>query len=249
MIEIINSEEDKISFITDMSPTLANAIRRSSLEIPILAIDEVEFIKNDSALYDEIIAHRLGLTPLKTEKLNEIEKCICKGKGCSKCTSSFKLSAKGPGTVYSDGLKPKSSVLYKMPLTLLEENQEIEFVAKARVGRAVDHSKYSPGLVFYRDYAEIKINGGDEEIAKACPTHAIELTEGKLRISDLNKCDLCMACVEVSKKSGGDSIEVKPSGKLIFFIESWKQISAKEILEESINSLNKNLKELSKQMK
>ena len=51
MIKLKNydKKQGKISFITDMSISLANAIRRSVLEIPIMAIDEVEIIKNDSA--------------------------------------------------------------------------------------------------------------------------------------------------------------------------------------------------------
>ena len=50
-IKNYNKEEQKISFITDMSISLANAIRRSVLEIPIMAIDGVDISKNDSALY------------------------------------------------------------------------------------------------------------------------------------------------------------------------------------------------------
>ena len=50
--------------------SLANAVRRSVAEVPTLAIDEVEIYKNDSPLYDEMLALRLGLVPLKTEKGN-----------------------------------------------------------------------------------------------------------------------------------------------------------------------------------
>ncbi len=54
-----------------MAIELANALRRSVDEIPVLAINEVDIYKNDSALYDEIIAHRLGLIVLKNQKLKE----------------------------------------------------------------------------------------------------------------------------------------------------------------------------------
>ena len=67
MIKIIKKSDDKIIFNTDMSISLLNALRRSVNEIPILAIDSLEISKNDSALYDEIIAHRVGLIPLKNE--------------------------------------------------------------------------------------------------------------------------------------------------------------------------------------
>ena len=65
MIKINEKSDDKISFTTDINISLVNAIRRSVNEIPILAIDELEITKNDSALYDELIAHRAGLIPLK----------------------------------------------------------------------------------------------------------------------------------------------------------------------------------------
>ena len=134
-IKDYDKEKQKISFITDMPVSLANAIRRSALEIPIMAIDEVEVSKNDSALYDEIIAHRLGLIPIKTSKtIKEIK---------------FKLKEKGPKTVYSTDIKPTIGIDYKIPLVILGDGQEIEIVANANLGKGIEHIKYSPGLVYY----------------------------------------------------------------------------------------------------
>ena len=58
-------EEGKLSFIIkDSTPAFANTLRRIMIEeVPTMAIEEIEFRKNNSILYDEIIAHRLGLTP------------------------------------------------------------------------------------------------------------------------------------------------------------------------------------------
>src|SRR3989338_6585252 len=94
MIKIKNYDKEKqrMQFIADMETSLANAIRRSVLEIPIMAIDEVEIIKNDSALYDEIIAHRLGLIPIKTDKSSKEIK--------------FKLKEIGPKMVYATDITP-----------------------------------------------------------------------------------------------------------------------------------------------
>ena len=45
-----------------------NALRRVMLsELPKLAIDEVIIYDNTSPLFDEIIAHRLGLIPIPTD--------------------------------------------------------------------------------------------------------------------------------------------------------------------------------------
>jgi DNA-directed RNA polymerase subunit D len=214
MIKLINKSEDKIAVKTDMSASMANAIRRSVNYIPILAIDSLEITKNDSALFDEMIAHRTGLVPLKHENLRLASECDCgKEEGCGKCSIKLKLSATGPCTVYSDEMSPKKIVLYKMPITILDKDQELEFVATAKVKRGVDHAKHSPGLIYYR-YSE-DLEKEDEESFK------------KL--------------VEDAKKTEGK--------EMTMFVESWGQISAKEMFSEAITILNKEIKDLIKNIK
>ena len=71
-MEKINESKNQLVFKAEIDESLTNAIRRYINKIPLLAIDEVEISKNDSALYDETVAHRMGLIPLKTkEKLKE----------------------------------------------------------------------------------------------------------------------------------------------------------------------------------
>src|SRR3989338_2422601 len=111
-MDIIQNTPDKLILYMESNEQLANAIRRSVSEIPTLAIDEVEIFKNDSALYDEVLAHRLGLVPLKTEKSMN-----------AKTQIDLKLSKKGPGLVYAEDLQGQAEVIYgKIPLTLLGEN-------------------------------------------------------------------------------------------------------------------------------
>jgi DNA-directed RNA polymerase subunit D len=234
----IDKKENKIKISAGISASLANAIRRSSLEIPILAIDEVEFRKNDSVLYDEVLALRLGLLPLKTpDNMNLKEDCKCK-EGCSKCELQLKLKAKGPGVVYGGELGEE--VVYpKMPLTELKDKQKLELIGFARLGRGIDHTKYSPGLIYYSYSPEIK--EGDKDTKK--------------RIIEVDKKDF-----EDIKKGGekaGDFIgqvvnfednylEVKKGKELNLTIESWGQIPPEEILEKSIEVIKNNLKEIKK---
>ena len=96
-----NKNSEKLNFKTKIGISLANAIRRSVNNIPVLAIDSIEISKNDSALYDEMIAHRMGLVPLKNEKLKLGKDCDCqKDEGCGKCSVKFKISAVGPCSLF-----------------------------------------------------------------------------------------------------------------------------------------------------
>lgn len=248
-MKIIKKDKEKLIFAAEIDETLANAIRRSVNEIPVLAIDEVEIYKNDSVLYDEIIAHRLGLVPLKMEKgMNMAEECSCKGKGCSKCAVQLKLSGKKPGTVYSGDLKGKAEVVYgKMPITLLREDQEIELVAFARLGRGMDHAKFSPGLAYYRNLAEIEIKDCNacKKCIESCPLGLIKV-EKKAGVEENWKCDLCDACVEKCKTEGNNSIKISPSKEIVFFIESFGQMESKEMLLNAIDALKDNLKKVTK---
>lgn len=220
MIKIQNHDEKKgkLSFVTDMPVSLANAIRRSVLEIPTMAIDEVEIIKNDSALYDEIISHRLGLVPIKTEKTVKEMK--------------FKLKAIGPKIVYSSDIKPSVEVDYEIPIVLLDNEQELEIVVEARVGKGIEHIKYSPGLVFFRhslepeilDFVSIDENG-------KVSFHEGEIKE-KLDEESINKIK-----------------KLKEINEIVFEIESWGQIKTKDIFIRAIAALEDNLDEFSKALK
>ncbi len=175
MIKITNKSNEKLSFKTDVNTSLMNAIRRSANYIPLLAVDSLEISKNDSALYDEIIAHRMGLLPLKYEELKLPSECDCgKEEGCGKCAIKVKLSAVGPGIIYSDQLSPKGVSLLKMPITILDKEQELEFVAIAKMGRGIEHAKFSPGLIHYKYEGDAK-NISDEDFKKITEKDAKEL--------------------------------------------------------------------------
>lgn len=253
-IEKIYESEEKMSFvIRGINFSFANAIRRAATEIPVLAIDTVEFYKNDSALYDEILAHRLGLVPLKASKtFTSKEECSCKGKGCLKCTAVLKLKAKGPKTVYASELKAKDCepVYGEMPLVVLEKDQELELVAEAVLGMAKEHAKFSCGLIWFNALPEVTIKGCDlcMKCLDVCPKKAITVKDKNITIDPL-KCDLCEACVELCKELK-NAITIKPSQEdFIFNVESFGQKTPKEIFIEAVEILNKNLKQLDKAIK
>jgi len=245
-IKKLSKSEEKLSFlIKGINYSIANAIRRSVLEIPTLAIDTVEFYKNDSALYDEILAHRLGLIPLKAPKtFTSREKCSCKGKGCMKCTALLKLKAQGPKTVYSSELKGKGvEVVYKdMPVVILAKDQELELVAEATLGTGRQHAKHTPGLLWFNAVPIVKEIKQAEKAVKVSPQEF-----EKIKKNDLKTCqDYLNEIVESDNKF----LKIEASDTdFIFFIESFGQLSPEEIFLEAINSMNENLEDLAKALK
>lgn len=156
-IELIKQKGEKATFLLKkITPTKANTLRRLIIdEVPTMAINEVEFRKNSSVMYDEVVAHRLGLIPLKTDikSYNLPSECKCKGEGCAKCQLKITLKAKGPKTVMSSEIKspdPKIKPVYDMPIVKLLKDQELEIEATAVLGKGKEHIKFSPALAFYK---------------------------------------------------------------------------------------------------
>lgn len=239
-MKIIEKKDNEITFTAEIEESLANAMRRYLNQIPILAIDEVEISKNDSPLYDETIAHRIGLIPLKMNKTMG-----------EKTTSQLKLSSKKGGMVYSGEFVGKLKVVYdEIPITSLKKGQELELVATTKVGKGVNHPKFSSGLVFYRNVVDIKISKDcPKEVINICPQKIFELKGDKVATKDVEKCDVCEACIELCKKKRKkDAINLIPTKNLMITIESWGQLSIEEMIKRTIEILKKDLKEVSKKI-
>lgn len=256
-IKILKSEDNKLNFLfKDTNPVIVNTLRREIIsDVPVMAIRNVNFVKNSSALFDEIIAHRLGLIPLVADLkgYNISEECSCKGKGCAKCRVSITLNSEGPITVYADDLKfkdPKVKSVYpKIPIIKLLKGQELEFEASAGLGKGKEHAKFIPGLIYYKGFPKIKVEkcDGCGDCVKECPVNILE-TKGKtVNVKNIEKCLLCMACEEICPKHG---IFVEASDKdFIVTIESWGQLSPKEILLSALDELDKKIDEFEKEFK
>jgi len=122
-------------------------------EVPIMAIDDVMVLENNSVMYDEILAHRLGLVPVTTDQsYNLPEECSCKSElGCEKCRASLSLeieASEASEVVYSSQLKPENPdvrpVSDKIPIVKLTQGQRIKLEAYARLGRGRVHAKWQP---------------------------------------------------------------------------------------------------------
>jgi DNA-directed RNA polymerase subunit D len=231
-MENIVKSDLKYVFKAEIDDSLVNSIRRYVGQIQIAAIDDVEISKNDSPLYDETVAHRMGLIPLKQNGKKE---------------GKLKLSSQTKGFVYSGSLKGDFEIVYpKMPITLLSEEQEIEIVANVKMGKGQDHAKFSPGIMNYREVSEISMDKEVAEKLKSSIPHAEFKSKGdKILLVDDKEKEVADIIEGFSEKYN-KKIDVKPTGEMIISLESFGQIDAKSIFSKAIEALKKDLGELGK---
>ncbi len=144
-LSILENNEESIKFrLSDTNYSFANALRRAMINgVGTLAIDTVTFYDNSSAMFDEYLAHRIGLIPIVTPKDYE-----------GKDEVVFSLSAEGPGIVYSKDLVSTAKGVKvandNLPIIKLAEGQKLKIDCKAVFKTAALSSKFQPGLVTYK---------------------------------------------------------------------------------------------------
>ncbi len=144
-IEVLESNAKVFRFLLKgSSSTEANALRRAAINsVPCFAINSITFYENTSAVFDEYIAHRIGLIPINTPAKGYTEKDEI----------LFTLDATGPKTVYSKELKGADEDVQvanpDIPIIKLGEEQRVRIDGKAIMATGQKHSKFQAGLVTY----------------------------------------------------------------------------------------------------
>jgi len=257
-MKLKNLHSDKYTgtfIITGTAPAYINTLRRLVVsKVPAMAIEDVKFVENGSALYDEMVAHRMGFVPFHTDLKSYFvkEKCKCKGAGCARCQVAMTVNKTGPCIVYAENIKckdPKITPVYpKMPVVKLFEGQTLKAEMTACLGCGKDHAKFSPGAIFFQGHPVFKIQ--EAKNAKACvdicPKKILKLDGKKLKVTDEAKCDLCQAC----KDACPDAIRVEGSEEdFIVNVESWGQLTVKQMLATAIEVFESELDELDAEIK
>jgi DNA-directed RNA polymerase subunit D len=239
--------------LEDTDVYFVNSLRRVMIaELPKLAIDDVIIYDNTSALFDELISHRLGLIPIPTnlQDLNFRNECTCEGKGCPSCTVRYTLSKEGEGVVFSGDLQPEvpsfAITETTIPIVELMKDQRVILEVEAVLGRGRDHAKWQVVLApRYRMETKISVDKKRINDVKAfieeLPKDLVELKGDKLELKDLSK----MATLEsYLDKNKVDYITInKDPSKLLFSFETDGSMSAKAALQESITILTKKYEE------
>jgi DNA-directed RNA polymerase subunit D len=253
-IEIIEESDYSIKFILkNASTALANSLRRAMKSlVPTLAVDYVDFYLNTSYLYDEVIAHRIGLVPIKTDldKFNFQQDCVCGGEGCPNCQISFRLNVEGPKIVLSGDFisdDPEITPVFdNIPIVELYEGQQLMLEAVARLGTGKEHAKFQPVSVCgFKIIPEIKIENCNscEACVEACPRNVFEVKDGKIEVVNLLNCSFCLECVKVCEEK---AIEVNETDKFLFTVEATGALPVKTVIKKAIEILIERAEEMNK---
>jgi len=151
----------------DVDYSFVNSVRRSLVSmVPCLALHEIDFhmgslgsyvdeesgdekeYESISAMFNEIIAHRLGMLPVPTDKKTVEAFGGTINDDSKQPDIMYSLHKQGPCTVYSGDLEPVNgddSLIIpetNVPIVKLSEGQAILVYAKAKMGVASQHTKW-----------------------------------------------------------------------------------------------------------
>lgn len=259
-IEIIKNEKNKIRFKLYISNHLSNAIRYVCFsEVPTLAFENVSFISNSSQVtHDLYLAHRLGLIPIECNEKHEDIKynimCECDDY-CESCSVVFKLNVKNTTNKYIN--VTSSDIQYKnenfkplknFPITKLNPQQELSFIAIAKKGIGKMHSKWYPvSRVSFTPVVNIKTNINmcnnlkeKKLLVETCHKKIFYLNESNnVDIEDIENCDLCKKCEKQS-----DKLKIIETNQKMGEIDSNGQLKSSYIFLKSIDVLLRKFKVL-----
>ena len=264
---VLASLDDSLARFTlsGASPAFANAFRRAMIgEVPTLAIEDVRIYDNTSALFDEMLAHRLGLIPIRTDlqSYSTKEKCSCGGAGCPACTATYTLSVEGPKTVTSSDLIPQDPkvgpVHGNIPIVKLTKGQKLVIEARATLNTGRMHAKWQPTLVCgYKNHPVVTISDACDACALCvdeCPRGILEVKGKKVAVVNgkLPDCSMCRLCERACLASGiGEEPAIAISAekdRFIFVVESDGSLTTKEIMNRALQYIREQADELERQL-
>ena len=223
----------------DVNYSFVNSVRRSLVSmVPCLALHEIDFhmgslgsyvdeesgdereYESISAMFNEIVAHRIGMLPIPTDGKTIEAFGNSVGDDSKQPDIMYSLHKQGPCTVYSGDLEPVSgddSLVIpetNVPIVKLAEGQAILVYAKAKMGNAQKHTKWQCAVAprFYQ-----------------APTITVSSGKGSKAIFDIvDKKDF--------KKKGKSHVidnPVKAHAALSKLEQLWNDKEAKESMEVS----------------
>ena len=248
-VGVISLTDDTVRFTLEgVDVAFANALRRTmTADVPCMTIDDLFIFDNSSVIPDEMVAQRLGYTPLKTDLDSYVlpEDCECGSElGCALCRVVLTLDVEADvetrvvtsGDLVSEDPKIVA-VSPNIPITKLAPGQAIRLEAYARLGTGKTHSKWQPvSSAIYQHIGDIEIDKTCTACAKcveACPRGVLAIEEGKLQVVDINSCILCGECVNACPVDPAAISQGHKPDVFLFTVESTGCLPPERIVSEA----------------
>jgi len=259
-VSIVNLTEDTIRFLIEgVDTAFVNSLRRAMVaEVPTMTIEDIFYFDNSSLVPDEILANRIGFTPLKTDLDSYVlpEDSDCNAElGCPKCRAVLTMDVEATEnsvTVYSGDLTPDdpntAPVSDKIVLAKLADGQAIRFEAYAQLGQGRVHSKWSPvSMCVYQNVSMVPITDKTkaEECVIDCKDAAV-IEKDYLKIIDIQKFESCKRCRELAPRE--IIMENLRSDEFLFTVESTGALTPKRIVTEAVKILKQKLAALAEKV-
>jgi len=259
-VTVLSTGDDTIRFTVDgCDAAFANALRRTMVaEVPTMAVEDIFYYDNTSVVPDEVLAHRIGLVPLKTDLEHYVlpQDCTCKAElGCPKCRVTLSLNVKAedePRTVYSGDLQPVDPAIAPVSpyimLAKLAPGQSVSLEAYAQLGKGKQHTKFSPvSMAVYHNVAEIK---SDAETASRCaeeaPTGVVVSKKDTVKVVDIQAFGRSKSCVALL---GDETLKshMVPD-EYVFAVESTGALPPDRIVVEAVRILTAKIEEVKRKV-
>jgi len=251
--------------VIGIDPPIANALRRLMIaRVPTVAFHQVTIAENSSEIPDEILAHRIGLVPLRAPPTQFAAMTADSDKYDVSNSLKFELDVtcvdKASAQVYTRqlrwvaedaGLREKfrpadvGPVHDNILLASLAPGQRIALSAIAILGRGETHAKWSPvGTAFYRMLPEVRLEKkvkGEKAAAlvATCPVGVFDIEDGEAVVLDGGRnCTVCRECIR------SEEYPVKLSRNkrhYIFSVESTGAYLARDIFKAAIEEFKQTL--------
>ncbi len=271
-VKSLGQKEDFLKvLVEDTEPAYINALRRVLIaDVPKMAIEDVEFhlgpiraedgkeYESVAPLFDEMIAHRLGLVPIPTDLAlyNRREDCpTCHGEGCPSCTIIYSLNKRGPGLVTSADMEPIGDTKLRpkdqgIPIVQLAEGQAILIYATAQLGTGKDHAKWQPTHgVGYAYLPTLKAGSKAvdplDPAVPFCSAHMLTTSLEEETVELPDDCGLCAKFRE-AYKVGSVKVSSDPT-KFVLQFETDGSIPAKDVLLKGLDILAERFGDLAAQ--
>ncbi len=261
-IRILGAQGNTLRFyISGVDTEVANALRRTMMaDVPTMAIEDVVVVENTSPMRDEMLSHRLGLIPLKTDLESYIprEFCDCQSElGCGKCSVTLTLEAEAADsscTVYSKALDSSDPEVVpvngEIPILKLAKGQKVKLEAYARLGTGREHAKWQPVAVsVFKNAVRYSVAPKKCDLCggcvKACPRHILQEDDQRIILVAPEDCDLCYKCKESCPKEALSIIPEKNA--FVFTIESTGALPPEKIFNKALGILTEKSDDLVEQ--